>query len=69
MIFKNVEKVVGLQRPAGRDYVQSKEYSSKLLNQVSKVRKILTRRNSTKNFETSLGKSKKRTSAPSRERI
>jgi len=49
--------------------VQSKEYSSKLLNQVSKVRKILTRRNSTENFETGLGKSKKRTSAPSREQI
>ena len=32
MIFKKVEKVVGLQQPAGRDYVQSKEYSSKLLN-------------------------------------
>ena len=47
MIFK---KVVGLQQPAGRDYVQSKEYSSKLLNQVSKVREILTRRNSTENF-------------------
>ena len=40
MIFKKVEKVVGLQQPAGRDYVQSKEYSSKLLNQVSKVREI-----------------------------
>ena len=38
MIFKKVEKVVGLQQPAGRDYVQSKEYSSKLINQVSKVR-------------------------------
>ena len=50
MIFKKVEKVVGLQQPAGRDYVQSKEYSSKLLNQVSKVWEILTRRNSTENF-------------------
>ena len=39
MIFKKVEnrRVVGLQQPAGRDYVQSIEYSSKLLNQVSKV--------------------------------
>ena len=50
MIFKKVEKVVGLQQPAGRDYVQSKEYSSKLLNQVSKIREILTQRNSTENF-------------------
>ena len=50
MIFKKVEKVVGLQQPAVRDYVQSKEYSSELLNQVSKVREILTRRNSTENF-------------------
>ena len=50
MIFKNGEKVVGLQQPAGRDYVQSKEYSLKLLNQVSKVREILIRRNSTENF-------------------
>ena len=31
---------MGLQQPAGRDYVQSKEYSSELLNQVSKVREI-----------------------------
>ena len=31
---------MGLQQPAGKDYVQSKEYSSKLLNQVSKVREI-----------------------------
>ena len=37
---------MGIQQPAGRDYVQSKEYSSKLLNQVSKVREILTGRNS-----------------------
>ena len=50
MIFKKIEKVVGLRQPAGRDYVQSKEYSSKLLNQVSKVREILTRRKSTENF-------------------
>ena len=50
MIFKKIEKVVGLQQPAGRDYLESKEYSSKLLNQVSKVREILTRRNSTENF-------------------
>ena len=28
MIFKKDEKVVGLQQPAGRDYVQSKEYKS-----------------------------------------
>ena len=45
MLFKKVEKVVGLQQPAGRDYVQSKEYSSKLLNQVSKVREIPIPRN------------------------
>ena len=50
MIFKKIEKVVGLQEPAGKDYVQSKEYSSKLLNQVSKDREILRRRNSTENF-------------------
>ena len=50
MIFKKVEKVVGLRQPAGRDSVQSKEYSSKLLNQVSKVGELLTRRNSTENF-------------------
>jgi len=50
MIFKNIEKVVGLRQPAGRNYLLSIEYSSKLLNQVSKVREILTRRKSTKNF-------------------
>ena len=50
MNFKKVEKVVGLHQPAGRDHVQLKEYISKLLNQVSKVREILTRRNSTENF-------------------
>ena len=50
MIFKKVEKVVWLQQPAGRDYVHSIEYSSKILNQVSKVWEILTRRNSTENF-------------------
>jgi len=31
---------MGIQQPAGRDYVQSKEYSSMLLNKVSKVREI-----------------------------
>ena len=31
---------MGLRQPAGRDYVQSKEYSTKLLNQVSKVWEI-----------------------------
>ena len=50
MIFKNVEKVVGRQQPAGRVYVQSIEFSSELLNQVSKVREIHTRRNSTEIF-------------------
>ena len=55
MIFKKVEKVVGLQQPAGRDYLQSKQYSSKLLNQVSKVREILTRRNSTEIFDFETG--------------
>ena len=50
IIFKNIEKVMGLQQPAGRDYVLSIELSWKLLNQVSKVREILTRRNSTKNL-------------------
>ena len=38
MIFKKIEKVVGLRQPAGRNYLLSIEYSSKLLNQVSKVR-------------------------------
>ena len=50
MIFKNIEKVVGLRQPAGRNYLLLIEYSSKLLNQVSKVREILTRRKSTENF-------------------
>ena len=36
---------MGLQQLAGRDYVLSIEYSSKLLNQVSKVREILIPRN------------------------
>ena len=30
MIFKKVEKVVGLRQPAGRDYVRSKEYCFKV---------------------------------------
>ena len=50
MIFKKIEKVVGLRQPAGRNYLLSIDYSSKLLNQVSKVREILTRRKSTENF-------------------
>ena len=49
MIKKKVKIVVGLHQPAGRVYVLSIEYSSKLLNQVSKVQGILTRRNSTEN--------------------
>ena len=43
IIFKNIEKVMGLQQPAGRDYVLSIELSWKLLNQVSKVTEIFTR--------------------------
>ena len=50
MIFKNIEKVVGLRQPAGRNYLLSIEYSSKLLNQVSKVMEILTRLNLIENF-------------------
>ena len=49
MMFQNIEKVMGLQQPAGRDYVLSLELNLKLLNQVSKIREILTRRNSTEN--------------------
>ena len=49
MIFEKIEKVMPLRQSAGRDFVLSIEYCSKLLYQVSKVRFILTRRNSTEN--------------------
>ena len=52
MIFKTIEKVVGLQQSADRDYVID---SSNLLNQVSKVRRILTRRNLTEIFDFETG--------------
>ena len=55
MIFKKIEKVVGLRQPAGRNYLLSIEYISKLLNQVSKVGEILTRRKSAENFDFETG--------------
>ena len=45
IIKKSRGKVVGLQQSAGSDYVISIDYSSNLLNQVSKAQEIPIPRN------------------------